>query len=236
MNWMNFSKKEAIVHALPGKIEAEDYFEQNGVELENTTDAGGGKNIGFLDTGDFLDYFINVDQSGIYEVEYRTAALEEIGAITLSLIEDGEVNLIDSISFEPTGDWQSWRSTNSQVRLPAGRHHLRMEIAAPLFNVNWMKFSVLTATNDPISTELISISPNPGLGLYQLTSLELPRDVYILDVISSSGALVLHKLFSETQLVNERIDLTNLSSGTYNIRIQGRNGLVWTEKLVKVDR
>ena len=39
----------AIIHAIPGRVQAEDYFFQAGVQLETTTDQGGGQNIGFLD-------------------------------------------------------------------------------------------------------------------------------------------------------------------------------------------
>ena len=42
----------ATIHSIPGRIEAEDYFFQSGVQLENTSDIGGGQNIGFQDKGD----------------------------------------------------------------------------------------------------------------------------------------------------------------------------------------
>ena len=47
--------KVAIIHGIPGRVEAEDYFVQSGIQLENTTDVGGGQNVGFLDNGDYMD-------------------------------------------------------------------------------------------------------------------------------------------------------------------------------------
>ena len=47
-NLNNFTKKPvqnkvAIIHGIPGRVEAEDYFAQSGIQLENTTDNGGVK-------------------------------------------------------------------------------------------------------------------------------------------------------------------------------------------------
>ena len=50
---------------LPGWLEAEDYTSQVGVELETTTDVGGGQNVGFLDPGDVLEYLVHVTQTGV---------------------------------------------------------------------------------------------------------------------------------------------------------------------------
>ena len=36
------------VHVIPGKIEAEAFTTMDGIALENTTDIGGGQNIGYL--------------------------------------------------------------------------------------------------------------------------------------------------------------------------------------------
>jgi len=46
--------KEPIL--IPGKIEAEDYTSMLGIQKENTTDVGGGENVGWLDPNDWLSY------------------------------------------------------------------------------------------------------------------------------------------------------------------------------------
>jgi len=107
--------KVAIINAIPGQVEAEDYFEQSGIQLENTNDTGGGENIGFLDQGDFLDYYIDVKERGLYTVEYRTAALSEQGAVELALLKDGEKTILDKTSFPSTGDWQNWTTTKGDI-------------------------------------------------------------------------------------------------------------------------
>lgn len=223
----------AIIHAIPGKVEAEDFFDQSGIELENTNDEGGGQNIGFLDRGDFLDYFIDVAQTGIYLVEYRTAALSEEGAVSISIIEDEVETTLDLTRFEPTGAWQTWRTTSSQIRLPEGRHHIRVRIESSLFNMNWMQFSIITSSVDIPEPELISITPNPGPGVYELRASDLDSDTYMLDLFSTSGHLILHELLPSTSAFRRSIELSDQPDGTYVLRIQGRSGYTWQEKIIK---
>ena len=40
----------SYVHEIPGKIEAEHYYFQKGISIENSNDEGGGKNIGNLES------------------------------------------------------------------------------------------------------------------------------------------------------------------------------------------
>ena len=64
----------SFIHTIPGKIEAEHFFFQKGMELENTSDEGEGFNVGSLDNGDYADYYVDVQLSGTYNVTYRVAA------------------------------------------------------------------------------------------------------------------------------------------------------------------
>jgi len=138
--------KVTIIHSIPGRIEAEDYVVQSGIQLENTTDVGGGQNIGFLDNGDYLDYFINVAQAGTYEVNFRTAAESEMGQVELQLIdENGNARTLENLTFPATGGWQTWASTAASVALPAGQLQLRVVIKQPLFNINWFEFTFSSA-------------------------------------------------------------------------------------------
>ena len=45
-----------------------------GVQSENTSDVGGGKNVGWIDTGDWMSYpAVTIPSTGAYRVEYRVA-------------------------------------------------------------------------------------------------------------------------------------------------------------------
>ena len=73
---------------MPGKIQAEDFSSQQGLQLETTNDAGGGQNIGYTDQGDYADYKIFVAQDGNYQLDLRIAAQDTSGAVEFELISD----------------------------------------------------------------------------------------------------------------------------------------------------
>ena len=174
--------------AIPGRIEAEGFYFQSGVQLEPTTDIGGGQNIGFLDIGDYLDYLILVNEAGLYQITYRHAAQSATGGLELQLIdENGQATVIDQTTFPPTGGWQTWNSTTSAAVLPAGQHQLRAVITQPLFNVNWFEFDFLTSTEN-IPVELIcKVYPNPGKDAFHISGLSSSTAIESITILDGSG-------------------------------------------------
>ncbi|MFP5439122.1 MAG: carbohydrate-binding protein [Bacteroidia bacterium] len=135
------------VQQIPGTIEAESFYLNNGLTVETTTDTGGGQSIGYTNTGDYLDYLVNINQGGNYRIEYRYAENATTGQITLQLINADTQN-IETVSLPPTGGWQVWQTKNSQAVIPAGRYYLRLLITQPEFNVNWLRFTYAEADDD----------------------------------------------------------------------------------------
>lgn len=119
---------------VPGTIEAEDYLQMEGIEIEDCTE--GGQNIGYLDNGDWMTYRINVAEAGDYIVEYRVASEADGGAISF----DG----LETIDIPNTGGWQTWRTISHVVNLPAGEQEIRISITSSqegAGNINWIRFS-----------------------------------------------------------------------------------------------
>ena len=225
----------AIVHTIPGRVEAEDYFFQLGVQLEATTDAGGGFNIGFLDAGDYLDYYIDVDKNGIYNVEYRTAAESEMGAVRMELIdENGNATTLHDVSFPSTGGWQTWTNTSKTLVLDKGRHHLRMAITQPLFNMNWFEFTFLTSNDDINQIPDLNLYPNPGNGLFSLQGTFEDRQDVEITVTNIMGQVLLRQQKNHAIDLNETIDLKAYPNGNYFVSIRMENGAIYTKKLVKI--
>ncbi|MEL7531881.1 MAG: carbohydrate-binding protein, partial [Bacteroidota bacterium] len=223
----------AITHAVPGKIEAEDYFFQVGIQLENTNDTGGGQNIGFLDSGDYLDYKINVGQNGTYNVEYRTAAESEMGAVQMQLIDPtGAVTILDDVTFPSTGGWQTWTSTNSELDLPAGEHQLRVVITQPLFNMNWFEFSFLTDIERPKDIVEFKLFPNPSEGLFELEASLAERQNLEIIISDLMGHQIRRKNLTEVISVQERLDLSALPKGYYLLTMRLEDGSIYTQKLL----
>ncbi len=56
------------------QIQAENYLYMQGVQIEDTSDVNGGKNVGYIDTGDWMSYpEVTIPRTGTYRVEYRVA-------------------------------------------------------------------------------------------------------------------------------------------------------------------
>ncbi|MFK7984154.1 MAG: carbohydrate-binding protein [Saprospiraceae bacterium] len=229
INWFEFtflSAPPGIQYLpVPGKIEAEAYETQVGVELENTTDTGGGQNIDYLDADDYLDYFINVAQAGIYQVDFRTAAESEMGQIELQLIDDGgNATVLDNLTFPATGGWQIWTNTTASISLPAGQLQLRIVIKEPLFNINWFEFSFLTSTNDILAITDFQLFPNPAQAVFFVKgSLEAKQNIS-LHLVNILGQTVLTKDLGETQQIQETVDLSGVPNGSYMLVLESENG------------
>ena len=65
-------------------IQAESYQYMNGVQIETTSDVGGGRNVCWIDTGDWMSYpAVTISSTGLYKVEYRVASLGGGGSLQL---------------------------------------------------------------------------------------------------------------------------------------------------------
>jgi len=235
-----FSNKDvqntiAIIHDVPGKVEAEEFYLQSGIELENTTDEGGGQNIGYLDAGDYLDYYINVAQSGIYTVQYRTASQSESGQVQMQLINAiGGATVLHAVSFPSTGGWQTWQTTSQTVSLFAGLHHLRIVITKPLFNVNWFEFTFLSSVDIPDQMPDIRLFPNPGTDIFYLQGKLDDRENAEIQVFNSSGQQVFNKVLEGAVILNEMLDLAAYPAGIYYVTIRTLNSIVFSQKIIKI--
>jgi endoglucanase len=131
---------------VPATIQAESYCQMSGVQTENTSDAGGGQNVGWIDAGDWLSYKINVPTAGSYLVSYRVASLSGGGSIRLE--QQGGSPVFGSITVPSTSGWQNWQTISHTVSLPAGTIDVAIAAVAGGFNLNWIS---ITPTNNPFS-------------------------------------------------------------------------------------
>jgi beta-glucanase (GH16 family) len=161
---------------IPGIVEAENFdlggqnvgysdsdAENSGAAYRNAEqvdigwceDLGGGYHVGWLASNEWLNYTVNIRETGSYNFEIRTASPESGGRFHIEL--DGE-DVTGIINVPYTGGWDQWASTHvNSVKLSAGIHTLKLFIDADGFNVNKMK--VVKPYSGP-SIELES--PNGG--------------------------------------------------------------------------
>jgi hypothetical protein len=118
-------------------IEAEDFDDESGISLEDTTDDGGGQNIGYIDEGDYVEYGINIPSDGTYLIEYRLASAVDSFGFETSI---GGV-VVDTQSLLSTGDWQNWITQSAEVDLVAGEQTMRLDFLGGAINVNWIRLT-----------------------------------------------------------------------------------------------
>jgi aryl-phospho-beta-D-glucosidase BglC (GH1 family) len=218
---------------IPGLIQAESFTNQSGLATENTTDTGGGLNIGYTDVNDYAEYPVFISQSGIYDLNLRVAAQWQSGQIEISLIENGTSEILGLFNLPVTGGWQSWVTNSNEVDLIAGVYTLKIRVAQPGFNFNWMEFlysdSNLSTNTLEVPKPYISLYPNPvnSTLTVKTTQNNIIDNITLFDI---SGRVILVK--KGTNSVSEKINLSSLSNGSYFIKISTDSGEV-TKKIIK---
>jgi hypothetical protein len=183
---------------VPGTIQAESFDEMSGIQLETTTDAGAGQNVGYCDPGDWLDYTINVQTAGQYLVELRVASLNKTGALSL---KSGTAQLASFALPSGTGGWQIWTTVSKIVTLDEGNQVIRLEVTGKEININWLKFTFLPVSVNDLHENKIDVYPNPCFGDNATLFLNgLPgKDAVGIEIYNISG----QKVFAAENLLNK---------------------------------
>jgi endoglucanase len=142
---------------LPNTIQAEAYCEMSGINTESTGDTGGGLNVGYIDTGDWMKYDVNVPAAGTYTVSYRVAAASAGGVIQLE--NAGGIPVYGTANVPATGGWQTWTTVSHTVQLAAGKQSLGIAAKIGGFNLNWIKVESSGSSSSGSSSSSSSTTP-----------------------------------------------------------------------------
>lgn len=109
------------------------------VDIEVCTDTDGGYNLGWSTTGEWLEYTVNVTETGIYDLDIRVACNGD--GRTISLQSNGNV-IADNIAIPNTAGWQNWQTiTVKDISLQSGEQVLKLIIGSSSYvNLNYMTF------------------------------------------------------------------------------------------------
>ena len=151
-----------VVPTLSGRIEAENYdtggegvayynttvgnpggvYRSDDVGIEPTSDTGGGYDVSWLNTGEWLEYTVNPpDPTAKCSISLRVAAPAAGGQLRVRL--NGTV--LGTVAIPNTGGSQIWQT----VTMPAvsvaggiGSQALRLEVITNGFSINWIGLNV----------------------------------------------------------------------------------------------
>ncbi len=220
-----------IYLTIPGKIEAEAFSVNNGLQLENTTDAGGGQNVGFTNTGDYLEYKVRVLKASKYFMEVRVASAGTAGRIEVQQLNSmGAVLNSVILSIPVTGGWQTWKTIGTSIDLNEGVCTLRVKILQPEFNMNWYRFSETSQGIGDEQENVFSVFPNPANENVTILIPESSGKKKSMRMLSANGKVV--KITDIPDLSTEtRVFVGDLPAGLYIVELE-MAGRLFRNKLI----
>jgi beta-glucanase (GH16 family) len=224
-----------VTAAFSQTVQAENYSTMLGVQTETTTDAGGGLNVGWIDTNDWMAYnSINIPTTGTYLVEYRVASPNATGRLSLDL-NAGAIQL-GAVNIPNTGGWQNWTTVSHTVTINAGTYNVGVFAQAGGWNFNWWRITrtgtgrmrpEVIAENFVKEEPKFDFYPNPVRSEVNVPMSKDPmREI---KVINSRGV----EVFSG-KAKDGKIDLSHLPVGIYTIQ-SVENGVRHSKRMVRAD-
>lgn len=228
--WESFTFTE-VTSTTPNSslfIEAEEYATMNGV-LKGTTDdtTVGGEYVGWIDTGDWIEYSVDVPSAGSYTIDFRLASAP--GSKGFEFQVNGST--LTSLGVNSTGGWDTWYTASANVFLSAGTQTIRLYAVAGSWNINWLEIATATAAKIILKQVLegVQFYPNPVSDILTL-SIGDNSTISKIELIDVTGKKQLTKIVSEKTTY---INLKNIARGVYFIRLLDGNNLLEVRKLLK---
>jgi endoglucanase len=126
---------------LPGTVQAENYTAMSGIQTETCSE--GGLNVGYIESGDWMDYSVNPTSSGSYTISLRVAST---GTTGICQIKKGST-VLATVNIPNTGGWQNWTTVSATVNLTTGTQTIRLQATGSGWNINWWSAATSTQTN-----------------------------------------------------------------------------------------
>lgn len=145
-------------------IQAESYNYMAGIDVETTSDAGGGQNVGWIDAGDWMSYPVTIPVTGTYLISYRVASPNS--NMSLRLEKDAGTTQLGSVVIPNTGGWQNWTDVSHTVTLPAGSYDIGVATSTGGFNLNYLTITNVSTARIAMQQQsaddnILRLSPNP---------------------------------------------------------------------------
>jgi hypothetical protein len=150
--------------AAPAQLQAEAFATQHGAQTESTSDSGGGKDVGWLSGGDWLQYQ-GVTFAGA-DLTARVASQNtDGGSIELHL---GTANgaLLATFPVKSTGNWQKWTTVTATAKsVPSGAQTvfavMKSASRADFVNINYFTLGTGSAPTTVPTSASASASVAP---------------------------------------------------------------------------
>jgi hypothetical protein len=200
---------------IPVLIQAEDFDLNNGFQLENCTDEGGGENLGFANNGDYVDYNIYLPDSGEFLIRFRVASLYSNGSISIRLSDGTGFATLRQVNFAGTGGWQTWSTQSFVLTLPEGSHVLRLYSQSGEYNINWFEITPQVGINELPKLKKFSVFPNPSHGSFMVEAEFSEKTTSTLKLYDLIGNLLLNYPSGTSSFIKKEFNHEDLNPGVY---------------------
>lgn len=158
------------------QIQAEDYsrysdssagnsggaYRNDDVDIEVSSDVGGGYNVGWINQGEQLHYDVSIPP-GSYTIEARVASPDD-GSFTLSTNNGVRV----STQFTGNGSWQNWLTVDvGTVTLYSQTNQISLSMDDSDFNLNWLTF-ISQSNSQAYTAHMAATKMGKGFNLGQM--------------------------------------------------------------------
>jgi len=183
--------------------------------------------VTWIDPNEWLDYHVEVTESGIYDLQIRYAS--DLSVSGPMQIERNGQEIASNITFSNSGGWDKWTTKSvTGLPLPKGIHILRLNFVGGGFNVGKLTFSKKSELNIvfPIAEAGANIWVHPSGNSFDL------------DGTKSQGNGTLSyrwtQIFGPSTLQidtdsNAQSTVTNFETGIYKCQLEVSDGL-YTDK------
>jgi len=222
--------------AIPGDVEVEEYdlggeglayHDNDAVNITNgfrpdegvdIAQFGGGYILGYVEQGEWIEYTVDVAQTGYYSVTTEVASEQSNGSFSLTFDKNNE-----SVTFSTpnTGGWVAFQqiSANGEILLQEGVQRMRLDItSASAFNLDKLTFTLeetKVAEVNAVEAGFI-VSPNPT---HNSLNIEIPEALLKrgakLELFSPTGTML--RSYQADAMPNT-IDLIDFPNGLYLLR------------------
>jgi len=217
-------------------------YRNDGVDIQVCSNPNSnGYNVGWTETGEWLKYTVNVNQSGTYSIQLNVAAPTAIGKIILALDGTGITSPLD---VPATGGYQNWQDINiNNVWLPQGIHTLQTRFFFGDFNFSYINFNLVSVdvvdetNNLPDKFSLDQNYPNPFNPSTSINFTLKNREFVQLKVYDALGNDVVTLVNEYKNAGSYEVEFSSsklkyhTSSGVYYYRLQAGN-FIQTRKMI----
>lgn len=203
-------------------------YRNDAIDIEKSSDNvnTNGYNVGWVATDEWMKYSIDVEKSGVYNINLRVASGASGGALHFEI---GNSSITSSVTTPTTEGWQNWQTvTISNVYLDKSDKELKFYCDQEGFNLSSFEFvatgidvaTLPTEFVDAITLDEYSIQMNINKFISNSSTLNLGDfEVFVNDTKVSLTAIAIED--SDNRIINFEVDRLLKSSDVITLSYLG---------------